>query len=186
MLHWADNNWMRIVGYIVVAALSLAAGAREDPDDSVTWRPFWPMTAAVLLTMAVGRAGGIAEWIADQFRDEAHAAGWYDARRPVQGAVVLSVGGAWAISVLTACWRIPERRRRYLPMVVAVLTLSAYVAVRMVSLHQIDGLLYRRDVLDLRVGALAEYLLVIGTGLCTLTSTRKARRRSTEPVGVAP
>lgn len=167
MLEWADQNGIRLFAYVAVGVLSLLAGRREDRSDPSTWRPFWPMTAAVFFVMALGRAQGLAEWIIDQVRGEAYEAGWYDARRPLQAAVVLTVGGAWLISVGIACWRIPERRRRYLPMTVMVLTAGAYVAVRTVSLHQVDSLLYRREVLDMRVGTLFEYLLLAASAVCT-------------------
>ena len=174
MLSWADNNWMRVVAYIVVAALCVAAGRRQHPDDPGVWRPFWPMTAAVLLAMAVGRAGGIAEWIADLARSEARGEGWYETRRRYQAIVVGAIGAAWVFSVLTACWRIPERRRRYLPMMIIVMTIGAYVAIRMVSLHQVDSLLYRRDLLGMRIGTLTEYvLLAIAGGGTFWTPTRR-------------
>ena len=174
MLNWADNNWMRVMAYLVVAALCVVAGRRQRPDDLGVWTPFWPMTAAVLLAMAVGRAGGIAEWIADLARSEARGEGWYNTRRQYQAAVVGAIGAAWVISVLTACWRIPERRRRYLPMMVIVMTIGAYVAIRMVSLHQVDSLLYRRDLFGMRIGTLTEYaLLAVACAGTFWTPTRR-------------
>jgi GNAT superfamily N-acetyltransferase len=170
MLEWADRNWLRMLAYAIVAAFALAAGRREDEDDAATWRPFWPMTAGIFFVMALGRAQGLAEWLIDQIRGEAYDAGWYDARRPLQAAVVLIVGAGWLISVVTACWRIPERRRRYLPMTVVVLTVGAFVAVRAVSLHQVDSVLYRTDIAGLRVGTLTEYLLLGVAVACTFWS----------------
>jgi hypothetical protein len=172
VLEWADRNWLRMLAYVMVAVLAFAAGRREDPDEVATWRPFWPMTAGIFLVMALGRARGLAEWLIDQVRGEAYEAGWYDARRPLQAAVVAAVGGAWLISVVTACWRIPERRRRYLPMTVVVLTVGAFVAVRAVSLHQVDSVLYRTDIAGLRVGTLTEYALLAAAGACTFWSPR--------------
>lgn len=167
MLSWADTNWMRVVAYIVVAGLCLLAGRRQDPSDRGVWAPFWPMTGAVLMAMAVGRAGGIAEWIADLARSEARGDGWYETRRRYQAIVVGAIGSVWVISVFTACWRIPERRRRYLPMMVVVMTIGAYVAIRMVSLHQVDSLLYRRDLMGMRIGTLTEYVLLAVAGAGT-------------------
>jgi hypothetical protein len=168
MLGWADQNWLRMVAYLAVAGLALLAARREPADRVATWRPFWPLTASIFVVMALGRAGGLAEWVIGQFRGEAYEAGWYDERRPLQAAVVIAVGGAWLVSVAVACWRIPERRRRYLPMSVMVLTVGAYVAVRAVSLHQIDSVLYRRELSGLRVGTLIEYAVLLVAGAATM------------------
>ena len=56
--------------------------------------------------------------------------GWYASRRRLQALVVVGLGTAWLASVLTAIWRVPERRRRYLPMIVVVLTIGFYAAIR--------------------------------------------------------
>ena len=180
MLSWADNNWMRVVAYFVVAVLCVAAGRRQQPDDLGVWRPFWPMTAAVLLAMAVGPG----RWDRRVDRRPGTVGG---ARRRVvrqlaaryQAVVVGAIGAAWVFSVLTACWRIPERRRRYLPMMIIVMTIGAYVAIRMVSLHQVDSLLYRRDLLGMRIGTLTEYaLLAIAGGGTFWTPTRRVDVRT--------
>jgi hypothetical protein len=174
MLTWADQNWMRTIAYLVVGGLCLLAGRREPNGNLSRWRPFWPLTATIFVIMALGRAGGLAEWIIGRFRGEAYEAGWYADRRPLQAAVVIALACAWLLCVLVACWRIPERRRRYLPMTVIVLTVGAYVAVRAVSLHQIDTLLYRRDVSGMRVGTLVEYAVLLIAGLGTLWAPQPA------------
>jgi hypothetical protein len=94
MLGWADQNWLRMVAYLAVAGLALLAARREPADRVATWRPFWPLTASIFVVMALGRAGGLAEWVIGQFRGEAYEAGWYDERRPLQAAVVMRA--AWS------------------------------------------------------------------------------------------
>jgi hypothetical protein len=53
-------------------------------------------------------------------------------------------------------------------MSVMVLTVGAYVAVRAVSLHQIDSVLYRRELSGLRVGTLIEYAVLLVAGAATM------------------
>jgi hypothetical protein len=115
----------------------------------------------------------------DEVRARARAGGWYESRRKFQAVVVLGLGLAWLVTVFIAVWRVPERRRRYLPTIVAVVTLAAYAAIRVVSLHQIDGLLYRRRIGDVRFGTAVEFGLLAFAGVCTvLTVFTPARDRS--------
>ena len=158
-----DSNQVRIVGYVLVAGLSVSARGRERQraaNDDGVWPPFWWLTAAFLLSLAIARAGDIAEVITGLGRARASDEGWYQARRPIQAAVVGSVGVVWFVSVAAACWRIPERRRRYLPMGIVVVTIAAFVAIRLVSLHQVDALLYNRELASIRVATLIECVLV--------------------------
>ena len=106
--------------------------------------------------------------------------GWYETRRPLQAAVVVALGAAWFITVTVACWRTPERRRRYLPMGLMVVTLAAYAAIRVVSLHQIDALLHRREIAGVRVGTVIEMTLLLVAGLVTMWVPAD---RSTSPDG---
>jgi hypothetical protein len=105
--------------------------------------------------------------VADLGRGRAADSGWYETRRPVQAAVVVALGAVWFVTVSVACWRTPERRRRYLPMGLMVVTLAAYAAIRLVSLHHIDTLLYRREIADIWVGTVIEVTLLIVTGIVT-------------------
>src|SRR5262245_6162693 len=161
MFSWADTNWLRVCGYLLVAILCFVAARREDRDEPGAWPPFWILTGVLFVIMALGRAGDVADLMTDTLRQRAVDEGWYESRRHVQGLVVAGLAGAWSIAVLVAVWRVPERRRRYLPMIVVVLTVGFYAAVRIVSLHQIDALLYRRRVMGVRHAALIEYALLI-------------------------
>jgi hypothetical protein len=176
---WIDNNWLRIAGYLVVAALTLVAARREDPNDPATWRPFWFLTGGLLLAMALGRAIDLGDLAGDELRAQARSGGWYESRRKFQSVVVAGLVVAWLAMVFTAVWRVPERRRRYLPMIVAVVTLAAYAAIRVVSLHHIDALLYRRSIGDIRYGIAIEFAMLTLAAFCTLSARRSPTRRPT-------
>jgi hypothetical protein len=166
-----NSHWFRVIGYVVLVLLCLVARRRERSRASEVdgvWPPFWLLTAGFLGAMAIGRAGDIGSLLSDLGRGRAADSGWYETRRPLQAVVVLALGAAWFISVSVACWRTPERRRRYLPMGLMVVTLAAYAAIRVVSLHQVDTLLHRREIAGVRVGAVIEITLLIITGLVTL------------------
>jgi hypothetical protein len=179
MFGWADTNLLRVGGYLVVAALCFMALRHENPDSAGSWPPFWIVTGGLFVVMAIGRAGDVAEIVTDAMRDRAVEGGWYESRRRFQGLIVAALGLTWFILVITACWRVPARRRMYLPMIVVVLTIGFYAAVRIVSLHQIDGLLHRRGVLGVRYGTIVELALLFLAAACTMWT---ARRRLGSPV----
>jgi hypothetical protein len=170
---WADANWLRVCGYLIVAGLCCLAVRREDPGSPGAWPPFWLLTGGLLVVMAIGRAGDIADFVTDAMRDRAVEGGWYESRRRFQGLVVAAMGMTWFILVMTACWRVPARRRRYLPMIVVVLTIGFYAAVRIVSLHQIDGLLHRREIAEVRFGTVIELALLFLAAMCALWTPRR-------------
>lgn len=166
-----NSHWLRVIGYVVLVVLSLVARRRERTRASEVdgvWPPFWLLTAGFLGVMALGRAGDIGSLISDLGRGRALDSGFYETRRPMQAAVVTAVGGGWLITVTVACWRTPERRRRYLPMGLMVITLAAYAAIRVVSLHQVDTLLHRREIAGVWVGTVIEMTLLVITALVTL------------------
>jgi hypothetical protein len=152
------------------------AARREDPHDPAAWPPFWYWTGALLLAMALGRAIDLGDVAGDELRAQARSGGWYESRRKFQSLVVAGLALAWLAIVFTAVWRVPERRRRYLPVIVAVVTLAAYAAVRVVSLHQIDGLLYRRRIGDVRYGTAIEFTVLAFTALCVLYAMLQRRQ----------
>lgn len=164
MIDSADSNWVRVSAYVIAAGLALAAFRRERRRATAVdgvWPPFWLLTGGFLLVMAFGRAGGIGDLIADVGRDEAVSGGWYESRRPVQAAVVGIVGLGLLMSLTHVCWRTPARRRRYFPMGVAIVTLAAFAAIRIVSFHHIDSVLHGRHIVEIRVATVTELGLVV-------------------------
>ena len=176
MFEWADSDWIRVAGYLLVAALCFLAAWTEDRESAGSWPPFWFLTGALFGVLAIGRAGDIADLVTNALRERAVEGGWYRSRRRVQGLVVAGLGSTWFVAVMIACWRVPARRRRYLPMIVVVLTIGVYAAIRVVSLHQIDGLLHNRHIAGVRYGTLIEYALLLLAGACAVWTPRRHDR----------
>lgn len=159
MLEWSDSNWVRVMGYALVAVSALFAGVRERRRRAANpnlWPVFWYLTAGVFLLMAAGRLADIGGLATELGRSEAYAYGWYAERRKFQAVLVGGLCATWFVAVVIALWRVPERRRRYLPMAVVTFSLMCFAAIRLVSLHQVDGLLYRREIEGAPFGSVVE------------------------------
>jgi hypothetical protein len=187
VISWLDSNWLRVIAYGVAAAACVHAGLRERHRRPIVpsrdfWPTFWSITAALLAVMALGRAAEIGELVSEFGRREAREEGWYEIRREYQAAAVASIGAIWMVSVVVAVWRVPERRRRYLPAAVAVFSLVCFAGIRIVSLHQVDALLYNRPIRGVRIVAIVE---LSGIALAILTTYWHpfARARPDDAIG---
>jgi hypothetical protein len=171
MSGWLGANWFRVIAYSVAAAAALHAGVRErrraGVEDGI-WPTFWFVTAGLFLLVAVARATDLGGWATALGRKEAVSQGWYTHRRKLQALVVGSIGAAWFLTVVAALLRFPVRRRRYLPAAIVVLTLMGLAGVRLVSLHQIDAVLYHRSIAGVRIGAILELIGVVVAVAVTL------------------
>jgi len=173
-----NNGTWPVVLMTSVAVMCIAVGCREvvfirRRQLAFLWPTFWFVTAILLAVMAYGQASDVGGIIADVGRREALSNDWYEDRRSAQTIVVAVVATLWAIMALVTVWRVPERRRRYLPMALIVLSLVCFGAIRVVSLHQIDGLLYRRHIGEVQIGRFVELVglssaLIVATAHLTM------------------
>ena len=149
-----NSELLRIGAYLSTACVVLLGWRRETsqgrPDDPGLWPKMWLMTAILLLGFALARAVGAPNLITDIGRSEARSNGLYDARREFQAILIAGIALAWFAAVLVAVWRVPERRRRYLPAIVVVMAIVAFAAIRTVSFHYVDQILYNRPIYGIR------------------------------------
>jgi len=167
-----DSDALRVVGYFLAAAAAMVAGERERRaravDDAGEWQIFWYLGAVLLGLMGLAQVVDLGGIIADAGRDQARSRSWYGIRRSYQAVAVGLVAVAWGAGVLVSIWRVPERRRRYLPTAILLFTVMCFAAIRVVSLHQIDTLLYRRSIEGVRIVALAELALLTAVAVSTI------------------
>ncbi len=188
MLDWADGNWLRVAAYVVAGVAALAVGVRESQREranSNLWPKFWFLTAAVLLVMSIGRTGDLGQWVSELGRRVAVSEGWYAGRRKPQAIAVGTVGAIWLVVVIVMLWRVPERRRRYLPTALMVFTLLCYAGIRLVSLHQVDSLLYRRDIAGMHIDAALELALLAAATAIICWPPKPAAPRVPAPAALA-
>lgn len=181
MLEGLNSNAWIVTAYLVVASIALLTGLREQfarraagNDVLLPW--FWFLSSVLFVSMSIAHAGELGGAAADYARRGAHEDGWYEARRSAQAAAVGILASVWAIVTLLALWRIPERRRRYLPPTIAITTLLCYSAIRLISLHHVDTLLYRRNVQGAGVGVLVELSMLVVLALISLWARHRTRR----------
>lgn len=160
------STWFLTGTYGVVAVLALSLGRAEAASRRLDgarhlWPSFWFGTALLLLVMAFGRASDAAHLLADLGRRQARVDGWYEDRRSLQAPIVGLIAATWGVAVLAAIWRVPERRRRYLPSALVVFSLACFGGIMLVSLHQVDAALLGRDVAGVHVGVLIELALLL-------------------------
>ncbi|TFH17352.1 MAG: hypothetical protein E4H05_06375 [Acidimicrobiales bacterium] len=186
MVDLLDSNAFRVAVYVLVALLSLWWGVRERrwvTTHAVDWWPFyWFMSAALLGAMGIARASAFGDVLGEIGREQARSGGWYDTRRTMQAVLVIGVAVVWLLGVAVAVLRVPPRRRRYLPHVILLSTILAFAAIRLVSLHQVDTVLYRRDVAGVRIVALVELGLLAANVVVMLTTARFPRDSPERPV----
>lgn len=169
LIDMIDSGWIGVAAYGIVAVIAVQWGLRERralADHRLDWWPtYWFTSAALLVTMGLARATDVGGLVADFGREQARHEGWYDTRRTFQALAVAAVAATWLIGILVAIWRIPLRRRRYLRHVIALSTLIGFAAVRIISLHHIDSLLYRTDIGGVRIVSIVELTLLVVTAV---------------------
>jgi hypothetical protein len=141
-----DSNWPRAALYFLAAALSFYAAMLQrrraaSGADRVMW--FWFGLAGLLALLGVGRLGDLGPWITDQGREIAEAQGWYDDRRRFQSKavelVLLMGAGTIGVGLLWFFW---SASREHPLAFIAIAFLMTYVAVRAISWHTADAVLY--------------------------------------------
>jgi hypothetical protein len=176
-----DSSVVRATGYFVVALLAALAAfvdrSSHEQAHSRLWRFSLLLASFLSLFLAVASYGDLSDILTGFGRERAQSAGWYDTRRGVQAAVVAGLFTLWCVSVLVSIYAVPSRRRSYLPAVIGLFTLWGFVAVRLVSYHDVDTLLYSRHLGGARIVAVVEVSLLAATaGAFVFGLTRSSAR----------
>lgn len=179
-----NSNEFRVLAYTVAAIACAVAGVREalrKRQKPELWPTFWFVTAAFFVVIATARVADVADLVTQIGRDTAIAQGWYDHRRKYQAMAVAAVTGIWFVAVVISLWRVPARRRRYLPAAVVAFSLLAFGGIRAVSLHQIDAVLYRRPIHGVKIDAIVELTGLVLAIALTFWQPRRDRRPAPSP-----
>ncbi|MFN3990788.1 MAG: hypothetical protein ACK4IS_11070 [Erythrobacter sp.] len=166
--------------YCLVALACLAAGlgARAAPANRQHLR-VWIALAVMFLVLATMRSLGIEEWLRDELRTALRAQGSYQSRRDVQRPI--AAGFVVLVAVFALSWlllrRPAARARRNMPLLLAGAAAGGMlllVGLRLISLHQIDVLLYGPLKLNW-FADLGASLVVLGAALVYARQAWRAR-----------
>jgi hypothetical protein len=177
-----NSDGLRTAGYVMAAAFALVAGVndvRSRGRDAGWWPIVWFGSAVILLAMAVARAIELGRLVPNLGRQRARSEGWYAQRRDVQEMMIVAIAIVSMIALAIAIVWLRSNGRRYLPEVVSVLALLGFAGVRLVSLHQVDVLLYRRRIEGIKLDVVVELAILSVAILAPLRdATRRWPRRS--------
>ena len=157
-MSWLGSSWCIVGAYILVSLLTLILGSvevarRRGGSEGHLWPAFW------------FGIGPIAAWRRAELPDLWTRLKW-----------------ALGVAVVIAIWRVPERRRRYLPPALLVFTLVCFAGIRIISLHQIDAVLLRRDLAGAPIGIIIEHIVLLAIFTASLTMlVSSVRRRPSKP-----
>ena len=159
---------VRSVGYIAVACLcaSIAltqSDGRPHPPLLSQWR-FWMAIAAVLLSLALVRELRVTHIIGGPVRDFAHEHDLYEKRRPIQLLAVLVIAAGGVVAAAISAWYLRAYRWWELFTTLGVLYVLSFLAIRAVSLHNIDTVLFRSSIAGVHVGVLLEFAGILFVG----------------------
>lgn len=179
MLDVLNADLVRELGYGLAAAICLLGWRRERGAAAVgtqtAWPALWLSLAAMLAVLVLVRAAHLQHVFTDLGREEARESGLYDVRRLFQVTLLGGLAAAWCGAVTVAAWRVPARRRRYLPAIVAAAAIIGFAGVRAVSLHHIDAVLYNHPLAGLRIVVVVECALLGMLAVAVLLAVRRSR-----------
>jgi len=186
------SDWIIILAYLAVSGLAVRTAWPEvarwsgrdsrsatSPGSSTAPEPFpWVLAAVVMFALGLNKLLGTQEWILDHLRQDASNGGWYGSRRRYQAVVVAVIGAVGLVATILIVRRMRGLSREAKSVVLAVGLLVVYVAIRGVSLHQIDRLLKQGS---FHVRAIIELIGIFAVAFCcVLGSRRQGRSRAAQ------
>jgi len=144
------TGWLTVLAYLLCAVLAAAVWRRSGPPRRSR---FWGLTAVLMLFLALNKQLDLQTAMTALGRCLAIAQGWYEGRRIVQSAFILSLL-ALLLAALLGGIRVLRRRGSPDALAVAGLAvLGTFILVRAAGFHHMDALIGVR-----RLGVSVNYL----------------------------
>lgn len=160
MLRVFDADLIPITIAVTGAVLCLGAGFRElraGARERVVGA--WWAFALAMLTIATGHLWHVGGEVAESGREVFRLEGLYGSRRPFQAALVVALLAlGLLVSPMALRWVRTNLGDRFLLPVVVLGGLAGFLAIRTISLHAIDAVLYGKHIFGGHPGSLLEAL----------------------------
>jgi hypothetical protein len=171
-----NADWLTFVVYGMAIGTSLIATliSADGQHLHLGRRSFWALLTAILLILATLKFLDVQSTLLGEGRDIARFLGWYGERRLAQGATIgLFVGGAFIFYRFVASG---VGQMKYVLPLAPIFALCTFAAIRSVSLHQVDSLLYRTDLAGMQTHRLIENGLTFLVAASTAASIAKRHK----------
>lgn len=157
-------GWLTVVVYLL-AVVRCFVKARRDSDAGSDYQ-FWLYLGAFLLLLSINKQLDLQTWLSQTVRDVSIAHGWYEQRRLLQTAFVVSVGVCMAVLLLTLRIYLWNLWRSHKLVWTGLVLLCAFILIRAASFHHVDVLI-RQSLFGLELNVLLEnfalVMIVLGT-----------------------
>jgi hypothetical protein len=189
MLFWS-HYVILFAAYVVTAllcgTLALSAQRLTIRVPGVPHRLIWAGLSILIITLALGRYLDLGELPTAIMRNYAYLNDWYDVRRVFQAQAILAVLTASVVAFGVALWIVRRAIVYYWLTLFSTIFLLSYVAIRAISLHQVDALL-RRYVAGAPLWVQLELIGILGVGVSTIPHLwRVARSPASTLSGLKP
>lgn len=157
-------GWLTVAVYLLAVARCYVK-AKRDRAAGAPYQ-FWLYLGVFLLLLSINKQLDLQTWVSQTLRDLSLAHGWYEQRRMLQLAFVISVGSVMLVLLITLRIYLWNLWRSYKLVWSGLILLCAFILIRAASFHHVD-ILIRQTLLGLELNVLLEnlalVLIILGT-----------------------
>lgn len=136
-------GWLTVMAYAITAVLAYAAAKRAErvPGGGRTEYTAWLLVTILMALLCVNKQLDLQSLFTDLGRVVARRQGWYWNRHEVLGWFVYAIGSAFLVTATILAVVFPRFWRRHALLGVGLVFLLCFIAMRALSLHQLDAVI---------------------------------------------
>lgn len=157
-------GWLTVLAYLLAMARCFVK-AKQDHLAGSPYQ-FWLYLGIFLLLLSINKQLDLQTWFSQVLRDLSLAHGWYEQRRILQFAFIVSIASVMLVLFVTLRIYLWNLWRSYKLVWSGLILLCVFILIRAASFHHID-ILIRQTLLGLELNVLLENLalalIILGT-----------------------
>lgn len=157
-------GWLTVLAYLLAMARCFVK-AKQDHLAGSPYQ-FWLYLGIFLLLLSINKQLDLQTWFSQVLRDLSLAHGWYEQRRILQFAFIVSIASVMLVLFVTLRIYLWNLWRSYKLVWSGLILLCVFILIRAASFHHID-ILIRHTLLGLELNVLLENLalalIILGT-----------------------